>query len=107
MNNNLTTNPPPSTTTTANTTAIPTEIVLHNHPELYEELRKYRRELAEKKSVPPYIIFTNKTLHYMCALLPRNKTQMLEVFGIGDHKFALYGEDFLKLIEKVVPEPKS
>lgn len=51
---------------------------------LFEKLRSVRTELAAEKSVPPYIICSDKTLKDMCAKLPRDKEQLADVYGMGD-----------------------
>ena len=48
--------------------------------------------------VPPYIIFSDKTLVHMCILKPATKGQMLEVSGVGEYKYEKYGEQFLDII---------
>ena len=48
--------------------------------------------------MPPYIIFSDKTLVDMCVRVPLNKTDMLEVSGVGENKFERYGERFLGAI---------
>lgn len=49
--------------------------------------------------MPPYIIFSDKTLIDMAAKKPSSKTEMLDVSGVGENKFAKYGERFLEVIE--------
>lgn len=65
---------------------------------LFERLRALRTELARKEKVPPYIIFSDKTLVQMCLLKPASKEEMLSVNGVGEHKYAKYGECFLEKI---------
>ena len=72
----------------------------HERVDLFEELRKLRRELAEEKSVPPYVIFADKSLHDMCLLMPRNNEEFLMVNGVGKSKQEKYGEIFLKKIKE-------
>ena len=66
--------------------------------DIFEKLRELRREVAVEKGVPPYIIFSDKTLKDMSVKIPENKAQMLEVHGIGEVKFERYGEQFLTLL---------
>ena len=68
--------------------------------ELFELLRKLRTELASEEGVPPYIIFSDKTLIDMCVKLPENEDQFLDVSGVGAHKLEKYGDRFLKVIGK-------
>lgn len=65
---------------------------------LFEQLRKLRLELAKEEAVPPYIIFSDKTLIDMCVKRPKNEYDMLDVSGVGENKLKKYGERFLELI---------
>ena len=58
-------------------------------------LKDLRKEISQKEEVPPYIIFHDSTLKDMCRILPENKTEMLEVSGVGEVKFSRYGQEFL------------
>lgn len=65
---------------------------------LFELLRICRSQLARKAHVPPYMVFSDKTLHDMCAKAPHSKEEMLGVSGVGEVKYDKYGEAFLKVI---------
>ena len=67
---------------------------------LFERLKKLRLEIAREESMPPYIIFSDKTLIDMAAKMPAYKPEMLDVSGVGENKFAKYGERFLEVIEE-------
>lgn len=67
--------------------------------ELFERLRALRYELAEKQGVPPYVIFSDQTLHEMCSQLPDELEQMLEIKGVGQQKLAKYGQQFLTVLD--------
>lgn len=66
--------------------------------ELFEELRAKRTELASALGVPPYIIFSDKTLKYLAAEKPYDKASMLMVNGVGEKKYEQFGEEFLEVI---------
>ena len=66
---------------------------------IYEKLRKLRAQIASKKALPEYIVFSDKTLKDMANKIPQNKEDMLEVHGIGEVKFERYGEIFLKALQ--------
>lgn len=66
--------------------------------ELFEQLRMLRTEIAREENVPPYIIFSDKTLVDMCVRVPLNRADMLEVSGVGENKYERYGERFLSAI---------
>ena len=71
---------------------------------LFERLKKLRLEIAREESMPPYIIFSDKTLIDMAAKKPSSKPEMLDVSGVGENKFAKYGERFLEVIEEYMRE---
>ena len=79
--------------------AIRAEKSLPTNDALFEELRQLRRDLAEEQHVPPFVIFSDKTLRDMCAVLPETLDEMLDVKGIGENKLAKYGEQFLKVLQ--------
>ena len=68
--------------------------------ELFDHLRGLRLEIAREESVPPYIIFSDKTLIDMCVRVPQNREQMLHVSGVGAAKLEKYGERFLDAIQQ-------
>lgn len=64
---------------------------------VFEKLRILRTNIAKQAGVPPYVVFSDKTLQDMAVKLPKNKDEMLQVGGVGDVKFERYGEAFLAL----------
>ncbi len=68
--------------------------------ELFERLRSFRRLLAEKSGIPPYIIFHDSALLEMAALKPKTLNDLRSIKGIGEHKLKRYGAAFLKIINK-------
>ena len=71
----------------------------HGKPELFQTLKELRLKLAREQSVPPYVIFSDKSLHDMCSVLPRNLTEFLMVNGVGESKREKYGNLFLSAIK--------
>lgn len=67
------------------------------HQGVFDQLRTLRSEIAKQNSVPPYVVFSDKTLQEIAQKLPQNRSEMLQVGGIGDVKFERYGEKFLAL----------
>ena len=66
--------------------------------EVYDKLRELRTQIASQKGIPPYIVFSDKTLKDLSVKLPQNKEDMLEVHGIGEVKFERYGKVFLEIL---------
>ncbi len=67
--------------------------------EIYDRLRELRREIASEKGIPPYIVFSDKTLKDLSVKQPESKEAMLEVHGIGEVKFERYGKAFLGIFQ--------
>lgn len=77
------------------------------NPRLLERLKSVRAKLARIQGVPAYIIFSDASLHDMCALLPKNEAEFLEVSGVGQVKLERYGEKFLQEIHGFLEEQKG
>ncbi len=70
--------------------------------ELFGKLKRLRKSLAKKSKVPPYMVFSDKTLKHMCRLLPESRAEMLKVSGVGEAKLDRYGDAFMKEIREAV-----
>ena len=70
----------------------------YNHA-LFALLRQKRKELADEAGVPPYVIFSDKTLVEMAAHIPQSTEQLLTISGVGQMKLQQYGEAFLEVIQ--------
>jgi len=66
---------------------------------LFESLRKLRREIADERGVPPFILFSDATLRDMARLRPSTPKTLLHVRGVGERKAADVGDRFLQNIE--------
>ncbi len=71
---------------------------------LFEKLRQLRLVIAKEEAMPPYIIFSDKTLIDMCAKTPVNKMEMLTVSGVAENKYNKYGERFIAAITTFISE---
>lgn len=68
-------------------------------PKLFETLRQKRKELADAANVPPYVVFSDRTLAELAACLPRTPESMLQIHGVGRAKLDRYGSIFLGILE--------
>jgi ATP-dependent DNA helicase RecQ len=66
--------------------------------ELFDQLRNLRRTLAQTESVPPYIIFSDRTLHEMAACFPATSEDLLKITGVGESKLNRYGSAVIETI---------
>ncbi|HZP91904.1 MAG TPA: RecQ family ATP-dependent DNA helicase, partial [Burkholderiales bacterium] len=67
---------------------------------LFESLRKFRRELAAARGVPPYIILGDRSLREVARLRPTTLAQLSEIYGIGEKKLADLGERILDVCNR-------
>jgi ATP-dependent DNA helicase RecQ len=68
--------------------------------QLFEELRKLRKRLADEQGVPPYVIFSDKTLAELSDIQPSTSDEMLAISGIGEVKLTRYAAPFLEVIAR-------
>ena len=66
--------------------------------DVYDKLRDLRTQIASQKGIPPYIVFSDKTLKDLSNKQPQDKDEMLSVHGIGEVKFERYGKAFLEVL---------
>jgi len=65
---------------------------------LFQKLRELRLSIARENSLPPYMVFNDRTLRDMARLRPVTDAQFLAVNGVGDSKLAKYGKRFMEAI---------
>jgi ATP-dependent DNA helicase RecQ len=68
----------------------------YNHA-LFAILRQKRKEMADEAGVPPYIIFSDRTLTEMAAYYPQSTASLLNISGVGQVKLHQYGDAFLEV----------
>jgi len=68
---------------------------------LFEDLRAVRRQIADEKGVPAYVVFSDATLIAMAAARPQTEAELLDVSGVGPTKLDRYGEAFLEVLRAV------
>ncbi|KAB2931624.1 MAG: DNA helicase RecQ [Leptonema illini] len=69
---------------------------------LFGLLRQRRKELADAAGIPPYIVFSDRTLVEMASALPQSDEELLSISGVGQVKLERYGEEFLGVIRQYV-----
>ncbi|MGE0269436.1 MAG: DNA helicase RecQ [Candidatus Omnitrophota bacterium] len=65
---------------------------------LFERLRSKRKEIADQKGVPPYIIFSDKTLIDICQRKPKTRAEFAHVFGVGEQKLEKFSAEFIRVV---------
>jgi ATP-dependent DNA helicase RecQ len=71
---------------------------------LFQRLRALRRELADERNVPPYVIFSDATLREMAHKRPGNRTTFTQISGVGSQKLEAFATIFLRAIESYCDE---
>lgn len=66
--------------------------------DLFDILRDRRKQIADEAGVPPFMVFSDASLVEMAFYLPSHEEAMLEINGVGKHKMAKYGEQFIATI---------
>jgi ATP-dependent DNA helicase RecQ len=66
--------------------------------DLFERLRALRKQIAQERNLPPYVIFHDRVLREMAARLPGSSSALRAISGVGDAKVATFGEQFLEEI---------
>jgi len=66
---------------------------------LFALLRQKRKAMADEAGVPPYVIFSDKTLVEMAAYYPQSEASLLSISGVGQAKLRQYGGIFLDVIK--------
>lgn len=71
---------------------------------LFKLLKSERKKVADKLSLPPFVIFQDPSLEDMALKYPINMDELSNVHGVGEGKAKKYGTSFLELIQKYVEE---
>ena len=66
--------------------------------EVFRALRDLRKEIADERDVPAYVVFSDAVLRSMARELPRTPAQLRAISGVGEKKLADFGTQFLEAI---------
>ncbi|HXF60705.1 MAG TPA: DNA helicase RecQ [Caldilineaceae bacterium] len=69
-------------------------------PALFETLRTLRKELADRERIPPYMVFSDRSLQEMAHYFPHSAESFARIHGVGQHKLDLYGAVFTNAIRE-------
>ena len=71
---------------------------------LFEALRVLRKQVADEAQVPPYVIFSDRSLIEMATYFPQSDSAFLATYGVAQRKLAAHGERFMALIRDYCAE---
>ncbi len=72
--------------------------------EIFEALRELRKEIADERSVPAFVIFGDVSLQEMSKKLPTTKEEFTDISGVGAKKLEQYGDIFTEFISELKEE---
>lgn len=67
---------------------------------LFDQLRTLRLNLAQEQNLPPYVVFSDKTLRELAEVQPKTPIEFLQIKGVGQNKLDKYGDAFLALLSE-------
>ena len=70
-----------------------------NNPQLLAELKTLRLTIAQERSVPAYVIFSDKTLAQMANEMPTTEDEFLAITGVGNNKLKEFFAPFSRVIK--------
>ncbi|HVF09838.1 MAG TPA: RecQ family ATP-dependent DNA helicase, partial [Abditibacteriaceae bacterium] len=82
----------------AHPTAAPHELMMKVDEGLFETLRMWRRGQALSENLPPYCIFSDRTMQELARLKPTDESELRTITGIGEAKLEKYGAAVLEVL---------
>ena len=80
--------------------AVPAVPEVPSEDMLFQHLAGLHRQLSSEQGIPPYCIFTDKSLREMSEVCPKNLKEFGSIRGVGRSKLEKYGELFIGVISK-------
>ena len=62
---------------------------------LFDRLRRLRKQLADERNVPAYIVFSDVALRQMARDYPASEREFARISGVGEKKLREFGDVFL------------
>ncbi|MBU4231266.1 MAG: DNA helicase RecQ [Proteobacteria bacterium] len=72
--------------------------------DLFEQLRRLRKELADEQGIPPFVVFGDLALRQMAVYLPQSEENFSRISGVGQEKLKRYGKIFTEVIQTYAQE---
>lgn len=71
-----------------------------DNPGVFDELKKWRRDIAAERNIPAYCVFHDSTLIGIANRLPKTEEELEEIKGIGRRKIEDYGKAVLRMVRE-------
>ena len=75
-----------------------TNPVVGHDADLFEKLRRLRKNLADELGVPVFIVYHDTVLRQTAFTMPTNRTDLLAIRGVGKDKLQRFGDQFIAVI---------
>ena len=76
------------------------EVSEPDNPGVFDELKKWRRDIAAERNIPAYCVFHDSTLIGIANRLPKTEEELEEIKGIGRRKIEDYGKAVLRMVRE-------
>lgn len=76
---------------------IPKDVI---HPELYDALSRWRKNISEREGKPAFTVLTNMSIVQIQAVLPYRLKDLMKISGIGQAKSKQYGEEIIEIVKE-------
>ena len=73
---------------------------------LFDSLQQLRKQIAERETIPAYLIFSDDTLHDIVEKKPTSLEAFSTIQGVGELKLEKYGKVFVALIRFILHLPQ-
>ena len=82
--------------------ARPTVVEVDSDDPVVQALRSFRSAEASQRSVPPYVVFNDRTLAAIAEAKPRTEAEFVAVHGLGPGRWSSFGQRLLDALADVV-----
>ncbi|MUP44139.1 RecQ family ATP-dependent DNA helicase [Gramella sp. BOM4] len=72
--------------------------------QLVKMLKELRKKVANRKELPPFVIFQDPSLEDMALKYPVTVEELSNIYGVGEGKAKKYGKEFVELISRYVED---
>src|SRR5215813_7161114 len=74
---------------------------------LFDRLRRLRKQIADERGVPAYIVFSDVSLRQMARYYPASEAEFARISGVGERKLADFGNAFVDSISQYLRKNKQ
>ena len=67
---------------------------------MFDDMRALRAEIASRRGIPVYYVFSDQTLRDICASKPITLDELSRIKGIGEAKLRSYGKEIIDLVRR-------